>query len=158
MEISMAKKQVDPVKVVAEWYEMGVIPKDMRVILQSLHEDISWWVFGPPGYLTNGYYEGHPGVEQFFANLSATLNASSFQPYEYHGAGNVVTAVGLEQGTIRQWGTSQSNQRFFNYWVHMFYFEGSKIKKFRANYTVVEPDSVPSPLAALQQPRRRQMS
>lgn len=151
----MAKKTVDPVQIVTEWYEKGVVPKNMKLVLQPLHNDIEWWCFGPPGYLTNGYYHGHEQVKQFFRNLSATLDASSFQPYEYHGAGNVVTAVGLEQGTIRQWGTSESNQSFFNYWVHMFYFEGSKIKKFRANYTVIEPKSVPSPLAALKQSSRR---
>jgi|GEM_PF-4123641 ketosteroid isomerase-like protein len=151
----MAKKTIDPVQIVTEWYEKGVIPKDMKVVLGHLHADIEWWCFGPPGYLTNGYYQGHEQVEQFFRNLSATLHAASFQPHEYHRAGNVVTAVGLERGTIRQWGMPESNQCFYNYWVHMFYFEDNKIKKFRANYTVIEPDSVPSPVATLKQSSRR---
>ncbi|HTU18552.1 MAG TPA: nuclear transport factor 2 family protein [Gemmataceae bacterium] len=146
----MAKKKrdrsVNPVQIVTEWYEKGVIPKNMEVVLEHLHKDIEWWCFGPPGYRTNGYYKGHAGAEQFFKNLEATLDATSFKPHEYHGAGNVVTAVGLEKGKIRQWGTPESNQPFFNYWVHMFYFEGDKIKKFRANYTVIKPKSVPSPL------------
>jgi ketosteroid isomerase-like protein len=142
----MASKRFDAVEVVKKWYTKGVIPKNMKVILDHLHEDVEWWCFGPPGYRTNGYYQGHEGVQEFFANLAATLNATSFRPYQYHGACDVVTAVGLEQGTICQWGTPQSNQAFFNYWVHMFYFRGEKVSKFRANYTVIEPQSVPSPL------------
>lgn len=139
----------DPTEIVRTWYEKGVNQHDMKVILEYLHKDIEWWCFGPPGFLTNGYYKGHAQVEQFFANLNATLDDSSFEPYEYHAAGEVVTAVGLEQGTIRQWGTPQSNQPFFNYWVHMFYFEGNKVRKFRANYTVIEPNSVPSPVGPI---------
>ncbi len=139
----------DPTEIVRNWYEKGVNKHDMKIILGSLREDVEWWCFGPPGYLTNGYYKGHVQVEQFFANLNATLSVKSFEPYEYHAAGQVVTVVGLEQGTIRQWGTPESNQPFFNYWVHMFYFEGEKVRKFRANYTVIEPGSVPSPVGPL---------
>jgi len=149
VEDTMTSEKPDPVEIVRAWYTQGVIPKNMPVILSYLHEDVEWWCFGPPGFVTNGYYRGHQQVVQFFQNLAATLNATSFEPYQYHGAAEVVTAVGLEQGTIRQWGMPESNQPFFNYWVHMFYVENGKVRKFRANYTVIEPNSVPSPVGPL---------
>jgi ketosteroid isomerase-like protein len=142
----MTNATKDPTAIVKAWYDQGVCKRNMSTILEYLDDNIEWWCFGPVEYMTNGYYPGKKAVEQFFRNLHATLDVKpgDFTPYEYHPAGNVVTVVGLERGTINQWGP-EVGRPFHNWWVHMFYVDAGKIRKFRANYTVVVPDSVPPP-------------
>jgi ketosteroid isomerase-like protein len=144
-ELSMA---ASPVEVLRKFYEDGFMKKDIPFIESLLHPETEWWCFGPPGFLTNGYYQKQGGVLRFLANLNATLGDThkTFQPYLYLPTGNIVTALGLETGTIQQWGVPMAGQKFENYWSHTAEIEDGKIRKFRANYTVIQPGSVPSPL------------
>jgi ketosteroid isomerase-like protein len=138
--------EIGPLEVVKRWYENGVRKREMSVIMEYLDDNIEWWCFGPINYMTNGYYPGKKAVQQFFTNLATTLTVQplDFAPYEYYVSEDVVTVVGLEHGTINQWG-EEVGRPFENWFVHILYVKAGKIAKFRANYTVIVPKSVPAP-------------
>jgi hypothetical protein len=144
----------DPIQTAKNFYEKGFMQGNLPYILGLLTDDIQWWVFGPPGFACNGFFPGKAAVQQFFVSLQASLGDThtTFHPAEYYASDvpgqpkmAVVTVFGLETGTIRQWGPSV-DQPFFNYWSHSLYIVGGKISRFRANFTVIPPNAVPSPL------------
>jgi hypothetical protein len=99
---------------------------------------------------TSLHSSGHVGVKRFFGELATALTPdtpTTFFPKEYHVAGNVCTVLGLEIGDVIQDGVAFSHKPFWNFFAHVFYFNdaGDKVVKFRANYNVMTPDSVPSP-------------
>ena len=147
----------DPIELVKDFYYKGFIAQNPQFILSLLTDDIGWWVFGPPGFPCDGYYQGKTGdhgVPKFFEDLGSILGDTSktFYPHEFYASPvpeypdlTVVTALGLETGTLHQRGI-ENNYGFFNYWSHTFYIRAGKIVRFRANFTLIPPGSVPFPL------------
>lgn len=137
-------------EIVRDWYSRGVCGGDPEVLFGHLDPEIEWWCFGPPGHRTNGYYRGHGGVREFFANLEATLKVDlrrDFRPEVFLTCDDSVIVYGIERGSL----PDPEGVPFENYFNHAFRLRSEKttgklkIISFRVNYTVFPPGKVPPP-------------
>lgn len=100
---------------------------DIPAILNSLTDDVDWFIPGPPDRLAfSGQRRGREQVVQFFMALDATIEFLKFEPRDYVAAGDKVVAFGHNEDRMKA-----TNVFFENDWACLFVVRDGKIAKLR---------------------------
>ena len=100
---------------------------DIPAILNSLTDDVDWFIPGPPERLGfSGARRGREQVMQFFMALDATIEFLKFEPRDYVAEGDKVVAFGHNYDRMKA-----TNRFFDNDWACLFVVRDGKIAKVR---------------------------
>lgn len=100
---------------------------NLPTLLDSLAEDIEWFVAGPPEEMPlAGTRHGRQQVAQIFMIMSESLELQQFQPQEFIAQNDQVVVLGHTLGCVR------ANNHPVEYdWVHIYTLRDGKAIKFR---------------------------
>src|SRR5436305_2037139 len=118
-------KEQENTKVVQDIYS-AFQRGDIQSILDTLADDVQWWVAGSPDTLPYaGLFDGREEVAKFFASLGSTLEFERFEPQEYIAQGEKVIALGQDRRRVRS-----NNRVLENQWAMAFTVQQGKITRF----------------------------
>jgi ketosteroid isomerase-like protein len=94
---------------------------DINAILDTLSDDISWTVHGPPTVPFYGVRNGRQGVAGFFSAMDESCTMEEFAPQTFLADGDIVVCIG--HMTTRCKATGKAAPTSF---VHIFHFRDGK--------------------------------
>lgn len=99
---------------------------DMDALFALFAEDIRWQTPGPQDVIPYaGERRGHEGLRQFFAQLEAAEEITSFEPREFIAQGDRVVALGRYAARLKSNGNTVDSE-----WVHVHTVRDGKIREF----------------------------
>lgn len=99
---------------------------DIRTVLDSLTDDVTWEFPGPPNIPIAGRQFGRDQVEDFFRRMSEAIDMRQFQPRQFIAEGDTVVVVGSSTFVVRATGREISDD-----WVMVFDMRNGKVARFR---------------------------
>ena len=120
-------QEAQHVAVVKEAYE-AFGRGDIPALIERLDDSIVWkGVYGAgPHVPTSGERRGKNQVAEFFKQVAATVNFSSFEPKEFIATGDKVVALGHYTAT-----TTPVGRKFDSDFAMVFTFRNGKIVEFQ---------------------------
>jgi ketosteroid isomerase-like protein len=119
----MALDNVAFVKELYEAFGRGEIDR----LVAACAPGVRWHVKGRPSdFPMIGAWTGPEGVRDFFRKLDEIEQAGTFEPREFHAAGEMVFVIGRYSWTVRKTGKAVECE-----WVHIFKLEDGKVAEFR---------------------------
>ena len=100
---------------------------DVTALIGSLADNIVWLgVYGTgPHVPTSGERRGKAAVEEFFKQVAANLNFTSFEPKEFIATGNKVVTLGHYRAT------TPANKGFDSDFAMVFTLQNGKVIHFQ---------------------------
>jgi uncharacterized protein len=99
---------------------------DIQGILDRCSEDIDWRTFGPDTIRETKPRRGKQEVQQFFGEVNADWDFTTFEPGQYIAQGDHVICLGRYTGTSKATGRS-----FTAEWAMHFQLRDGKVTRFR---------------------------
>jgi uncharacterized protein len=99
---------------------------DIEGILANCSEDVDWDTPEIENASFGGRRQGHAGVSEFFAGMSAEEEVTKFEPREFIAQGDRVVALGTYAATVKETGRDYESD-----WVHVFTVRDGKIASFQ---------------------------
>lgn len=99
---------------------------DLPALLDCLSADVQWDHAGPSVIPWAGSFQGHQGVQQFFAGIAATVDIEAFAPAAFVADGDRVVVLGSEQVRVKR-----NGMVYHTPWAHAFTLANGKITSFR---------------------------
>lgn len=99
---------------------------DIPGVLDTMSQDIDWYIPGPTSIPTIGRRRGLQAVGDFFQTLGETQSVESFEPRTYFANGDMVVVLGHYRWTVVATGRPVECD-----WVHIFTVANGKISSFK---------------------------
>ena len=100
---------------------------DVKALVGSVADNVVWlgvyWT--GPNVPTSGERRGKPSVEEFFKQVGANMNFSSFEPKEFIATGNKVVVLGHYTAT------TPAKKGFDSDFAMVFTLENGKVTHFQ---------------------------
>ena len=98
---------------------------DVPGILNTLADDVRWWVAPVANVPYTGARSGHAGAAEFFALLAQCEDVLQFEPRDFIAQGDQVVVRGQYAGRVKETG-----REFSTYFIHIFTVRDGKIVNF----------------------------
>lgn len=100
---------------------------DIKALIDSLADNIVWvGVYGAgPNVPTSGERRGKQAVEEFFKQVAANVNFTSFEPKEFIATGNKVVTLGHYRAT------TPAKKSFDSDFAMVFTLQDGKVTHFQ---------------------------
>ena len=98
---------------------------DVEGLLKLFADNIKWTVPEIENAPFAGSRQGIDSVGEFFGQLSAAEDITSFEPTEFIASDDRVVVLGTSTATVRETGRTYSTD-----WVHVFRLENGKVTEF----------------------------
>ena len=100
---------------------------DIPTVLNALADDVQW--VEPEGFAYPGTFHGPTAVlEGVFMRIGADWSTYACQPHEYHESADTVFVLGDYDAVHRA-----SGRRFHSPFVHVWRFDGERVRGFAAH-------------------------
>jgi ketosteroid isomerase-like protein/plastocyanin len=100
---------------------------DIPGVLNTLSEDVDWFIPGPATIPYAGQRKGKEEVGKFFVAFSDAVEVKTFEPREFITQKDKLVVIGHEELKVKTTAKDVKNE-----WVLVFTIEKDKIKKFRS--------------------------
>jgi len=98
---------------------------DVAGVLDTLTDDIEWWIAGPSELPYAGVHRGRDEVAKFFETFGRAAEFEVFEPREYFSRGDKVVALGHERQRVKATGQVVETE-----WAMVFTLSAGKIARF----------------------------
>jgi ketosteroid isomerase-like protein len=103
MESLATEKKTLNIKVVRDAFN-NFLQGNINAIINSCSDNVVWTTYENPDIPYARTYKGKKGVENFFSDLSSSIDYSIFEPKEYFGDGEKVFVKGFHKAKVRSTG------------------------------------------------------
>jgi ketosteroid isomerase-like protein len=100
---------------------------DIPAVLNTLAEDVDWFIPGPVAIPYAGERRGRERVEQFFTSFGDSVEVQKFEPREFIARGDRVVVLGHEVLKVKSTSKVVDNE-----WAMVFTVGKDKINTFRS--------------------------
>ncbi|HEX4949148.1 MAG TPA: nuclear transport factor 2 family protein [Blastocatellia bacterium] len=98
---------------------------DVPGILNTLSDDVRWWVAPVANVPFTGTRHGHAGAAEFFSLMAECEDVLQFEPRDFIAQGDQVVVRGQYAGRVKATGREYST-----YFIHIFTLRDGKVTGF----------------------------